>query len=708
MTVPVAALRSRLVIAGGVIAAVVLSFFVAVAPVAVAPASAASASDWDPGYIIDDSIFYSSDGMTAADVQSFLNSKLSSCRSGYTCLKDYGQSTDNRPADRYCAGYTASAWQTAAQIIDNVARSCGINQRVLLVMLEKEQSLVTDDWPTPRQYSAAMGQGCPDTAPCDPSTAGFFYQVYYAARQFQVYRLNPDSFGYRAQRWNSILYNPSTACGTRSVYIYNQATAGLYIYTPYTPNDAALNNLYGSGDGCSSYGNRNFWRLFTDWFGNPRTYTVHPGFVSYWNAHGGASGSMGSPTGYPVYLDANGQGWYQPFQNGVVYGSNWGGTAFVYNNVILAEYNRQGGPASGMGWPNGEQICGSGLRCSQSFLSATISTTASYGAHTIWGGLNEYWKSSGGTDGALGAALNDNAYLTAGSSPAWVQNFERGILVQSQYGTFLVPYGAQQDAWSRAGGGQSWLGWPTAAYRCSSAGCVQPFSGATLTSTSSYGVHLISGGFVAEWNRRGGFDVAGPALTDMNTVSAGANGAGWTQNFSAGVLAQSGVGYFLVPYGPAQALWSSAGGQSGSWGWPVSERACAASGCGQSFQNGAITESTTWGLHTVFGGLARAWTSGGGMSVYGAALNDIRYSAANGGGWVQHYGNGVLTQQPNAYPVFTPYGRILDVWYYYGAENTWLGWPTGAQNCTAGSCTQQFQNGVARSDSSGAVAFSRQ
>ncbi len=29
-----------------------------------------------------------------------------------------------------------------------------------------------------------------------------------------------------------------------------------------------MNNLYGTGDGCSAYGNRNFWRMYTDWFGS--------------------------------------------------------------------------------------------------------------------------------------------------------------------------------------------------------------------------------------------------------------------------------------------------------------------------------------------------------------------------------------------------------------------------------------------------------
>jgi LysM repeat protein len=50
--------------------------------------------------------------------------------------------------------------------------------------------------------------------------------------------------------------------------IKNQATAGLYYYTPYTPNDIALVNLASVGDSCSAYGNRNFWRVYNYWF-NP-------------------------------------------------------------------------------------------------------------------------------------------------------------------------------------------------------------------------------------------------------------------------------------------------------------------------------------------------------------------------------------------------------------------------------------------------------
>ncbi|MFG6502802.1 hypothetical protein [Microbacterium sp. P05] len=235
------------------------------------------ASDFNPGNIISDQLFYDSQALDANGVQSFLNRQVPNCRAGYTCLKDYRQNTDNRAADRYCNGYTGRSSESAAQIIDNVARSCGISQKVLLVLLQKEQSLVTSTWPEAGQYSAATGQGCPDTAPCDKATAGFFYQVYYAARQYEIYRLTASSWGYQAGRWNNILYHPDSSrrCGSARVYIENQATAGLYIYTPYTPNTAALNNLYGTGDNCSAYGNRNFWRLYTDWFGSTQTPAVN-------------------------------------------------------------------------------------------------------------------------------------------------------------------------------------------------------------------------------------------------------------------------------------------------------------------------------------------------------------------------------------------------------------------------------------------------
>ena len=108
-------------------------------PATVAPtssAAAADAADWNPGNIIDDAVFYDGGAMTAGEIQTFLNGKVRTCQAGYTCLKDYRQSTDNRPADKYCNGYAGAPNESAATIIDKVARSCGISQKALLVGVE--------------------------------------------------------------------------------------------------------------------------------------------------------------------------------------------------------------------------------------------------------------------------------------------------------------------------------------------------------------------------------------------------------------------------------------------------------------------------------------------------------------------------------------------------------------------------------------------
>ena len=232
-------------------------------------AQAADGRQFDPGDIISDALFFDGSVLSASDVQAFLNSQVSTCRAGYTCLKDYRQTTSAKAAvDGRCTAYAAAANELASAIIAKVGAACGISQKALIVLLEKEQGLVTDDYPGSGQYRSATGFGCPDTAVCDSQYYGFFNQVYNAALQFKRYAASPASWNHVAGRVNAVRYSPNASCGSSNVFIQNQATAGLYNYTPYQPNAAALANLYGTGDGCSSYGNRNFWRIYTDWFGS--------------------------------------------------------------------------------------------------------------------------------------------------------------------------------------------------------------------------------------------------------------------------------------------------------------------------------------------------------------------------------------------------------------------------------------------------------
>ncbi|MFT4213961.1 MAG: SH3 domain-containing protein [Microbacterium sp.] len=248
--------------------ATVMALLAVVVPASAAQAAALPSSIVEGGYLISDAEFYDSDALTAAQIQKFLNSKVTTCKAttGPTCLKSFTAKLTAKKADSYCKAISAKTKATAAQIIAAVATACGINPKVILVMLQKEQGLVTDTSPVAWSYRAAMGQSCPDTAPCDAAAAGFVNQVYLGARQFQVYTKNPDSYGYKAGQVNTIKWAPSSSCGTSKVYIQNQATANLYIYTPYRPNVAALAAGYGLGDSCSAYGNRNFYNYYVDWF----------------------------------------------------------------------------------------------------------------------------------------------------------------------------------------------------------------------------------------------------------------------------------------------------------------------------------------------------------------------------------------------------------------------------------------------------------
>jgi hypothetical protein len=257
--------------------------------------NALSGSEWSAGTIVDDAVFYNNGDMSVASIQTFLNKQVPVCDTQgtqaseygggtraqygiargyappYVCLKDYYENPTSH-ANNLSGNPIPDGGMSAAQIIKAAADQYGVSSRVLLTILQKESSgpLITDTWPFPNQYKNAMGYGCPDTAPCDPQYAGFYNQVMNAARQIVNYKNNPTSFRYRANQNNSILYNPNSSCGNGTVYVKSLATAGLYNYTPYQPNNAALNNLYGSGDSCSSYGNRNFWRIFNDWFGTTR------------------------------------------------------------------------------------------------------------------------------------------------------------------------------------------------------------------------------------------------------------------------------------------------------------------------------------------------------------------------------------------------------------------------------------------------------
>jgi hypothetical protein len=236
------------------------------------PAQALSGSSFDAGNVISDANFYDGGSMSAAAIQSFLSAQGGTCKSN-SCLSNGRFSMNARGGDAMCSAVAGGSSLSTAQIITQVATACGISPKVMLVTLQKEQGLVTATNPSAATLQKAMGYACPDTGNgCDPAYAGVGNQVYWSAWQWKRYG-NPagtsNYFTWFNPGTHQIQYNVPTSCGTKTVNVRNKATAALYYYTPYTPNTAALNNLYGTGDSCSAYGNRNFWRMYSDWFGDP-------------------------------------------------------------------------------------------------------------------------------------------------------------------------------------------------------------------------------------------------------------------------------------------------------------------------------------------------------------------------------------------------------------------------------------------------------
>lgn len=278
-------------------------------------AEALSGSSFKAGYIIADEKFYDGNAMSEGEIQAFLDAKIGSCQNTL-CLNVLRMDTPTRAwSFGTCATYQGGAAESAARIIYKVQQACNLSAKVILVTLQKEQGLVTRTSPSDGILRKAMGYGCPDTSDCDANFYGFFNQVYAAGRQLTWYNNPEGSFTtLKIGQSNPIAFNPNAACGTGSVTIKNKATAALYYYTPYQPNAAALANLDGTGDGCSAYGNRNFWVYYNSWFGStlgdpvgalasltPGTNTVT---VSGWAADPDIPSS-------PIKVRVRGAGWSQ-------------------------------------------------------------------------------------------------------------------------------------------------------------------------------------------------------------------------------------------------------------------------------------------------------------------------------------------------------------------------------------------------------------
>ncbi len=237
-------------------------------------------SGFNPNKLIDDKVFSNSKTMSASDIQKFLENKGSVlANTSNSFISQLKEPVNNQALKEKLEDPSASSTtnRTAAELIYDAARSSGLNPQVILVTLNKEQSLITGRQnATAEQLQRAldfsMGFGCPDSQPCGEIYKGFYFQLFGgvdaennrylgAAKSLMKSFETPGGrgpwFNGGAAKVGDTITLGNTLGGyegvqaEQSITLSNSATAALYRYTPHVFN-----------------GNYNFWRFFKLWFGS--------------------------------------------------------------------------------------------------------------------------------------------------------------------------------------------------------------------------------------------------------------------------------------------------------------------------------------------------------------------------------------------------------------------------------------------------------
>lgn len=222
-----------------------------------APALAQSeVSDFNPNYIISDAELLDASSMSLSEIQNFLSSR-NSYLANYRCENYFGEIKsaseiiyDAARNNFNCEGITLIDKYSRAEVEAKCTPITTVNPKFLLVLLQKEMSLITDTSPSQRQLDFATGYGCPDGGVCSDIWRGFGRQVNSAALQFRDYMVRPQRYTYRMGETYTFTNPYSTIKDEVNVVTpLNQATAALYNYTPHVYN-----------------GNYNFFKLWKAYF----------------------------------------------------------------------------------------------------------------------------------------------------------------------------------------------------------------------------------------------------------------------------------------------------------------------------------------------------------------------------------------------------------------------------------------------------------
>ena len=639
---------------------------------------AADLSQFKAGNIISDAVMQNYKSMTEAEIQAFLKSKNSCNTKVRTWRNDWKLSTTNlitsyreitEPTTWHvtstsddgtfvCLADEVINGETAAHIIWQTAQDYKINPQVLIVLLQKEQGIITDDVPNSFQYRSATGYGCPDTAKCSSTYYGFKNQVRNAAALFNTV-LSGGWTNYPVG-WNEIRYSPDASCGSSQVYIENLATSALYRYTPYQPNAGALAAGTGSAH-CGAYGNRNFYIYFTDWFGSTQNVAGYDDNKLY----------LGEKQAEQTALPENNKYNVTQYQHGVVLGNDKSGYFSIKNRAFSKwkEYRDvlgaptadwQHNASTGMEWQNFENGVVVGSDSKGWFVSSGRSRTV--------------WAKYGYEGGILGFPTSEIQENTA-TGMRW-QNYEGGKIVGNDTKGWFISAGKSSAVWEKNDYEGGFLGFPTSDIKKNTSTGIewQDYEGGVIVGNDSRGWFVSTGRSRTVWAKYGyEGGILGFPTSEIQENTA--TGIKW-QNYTGGVIVGNDEKGWFLSVGQSRDVWSRNGFESGVLGFPTSDfYESSSSGMRwQNYEGGVIVGNDSRGWFISTGKSRTVWANSGfEFGALGWPTSDIQYNSSTGMHWQNYTGGVIVGSDENGW--FESRGSIRNKWAASGFESGRYGWP---------------------------------
>ena len=581
---------------------------------------AVMATDFQAGRIIDDAVFYDANTMSVEEIQAFLDAKLPTCdmwgtgssagrvvsETGYVmpagstnadyarlraaagnsryheppyiCVNKYYENPETHETLYETNGIVKDGMISAAQIIYNEAQRYSINPQVLLVLLKKESYVWGDTWPLKWEYNSAMGYGCPDTAPCDTAYYGFYNQVHMAAYQFDRYKQKNYEYNYHPGMTNNIYYSPTYSCGTKQVYIENMATASLYIYTPYTPNDAALQNYPGTSY-CGSYGNRNFFMYFSEWFGSTYIDSDLMAINAAYKDLGDDARALGKPISDVIHGQLS--TWVK-YENGYIVGAKKTGFYISIGKIreVWAANNYEAGV---LGLPLSNIRSNDKMQW-QKFQNGYIVGSEETGYFVSMGKIREVWGATGYEAGALGRPTSE--VLADDNDREW-QEYEHGCIIGSDESGYYAIFEKYYEIWKDYKiSDEKTLGVPLANIRSNDKMQWQKYQNGYIVGSDATGFYVSTGKIREVWGSTG-YEAGILGLPIQEIRNNETYGSTW-QKYQNGYIVGSDATGFYVSTGKIREVWGALGYESGVLGLPTSNIQTSGNRITQSYQHGLI------------------------------------------------------------------------------------------------------------------------